>query len=276
MPEWSNLVKAFGPLDFLDYTLRGCGQVRLATLKLHFSLSRWLTSGHYQVYFMNNPISGIILLIGLVIEKPLLAVGCLIGLSVLDVYLFILHLTHAGSAGLFSATGFAAQIGVDIGARRAGRIKLLVPMCPLSVSYVALPGLTGYNGILVGAAIVTFMKDEWDIPTLLIIVPYACISVVRGPYSFMVRIRRLTLAISSSGCSWATSWSALGTFHPSRSPSTSPLSSFLLRAYPSHLARFYERATPCSNSCCPFQFSAIQLLPVGDVHSIAPHRGTAS
>ncbi len=33
---------------------------------------------------MNNPISGIILLIGLVIEKPLLAVGCLIGLSVLD------------------------------------------------------------------------------------------------------------------------------------------------------------------------------------------------
>lgn len=44
----------------------------------------WLTPGHYQVYFMNNPISGIILLIGLVIEKPLLAVGCLIGLSVLD------------------------------------------------------------------------------------------------------------------------------------------------------------------------------------------------
>jgi hypothetical protein len=28
MPEWGNLVKAFGPLDFLDYTLRGCGQVR--------------------------------------------------------------------------------------------------------------------------------------------------------------------------------------------------------------------------------------------------------
>ncbi|ELR16476.1 urea transporter, putative [Acanthamoeba castellanii str. Neff] len=156
MPEWSNLVKAFGPLDFLDYTLRGCG----------------------QVYFMNNPISGLILLIGLVIEKPLLAVGCLI-----------------------------AQIGVDIGARRAG--------------------LTGYNGILVGAAIVTFMKDEWDIPTLIIIVPYACISVLIWMFlgNIMVgtwNIPPFTFAFNFTATIFFIAYFPLAMFTPSLPTAASP------------------------------------------------------
>lgn len=77
MPEWSNIVKNFAPLDFIDYTLRGCGQVRSIERMLVLHMCELTLYG--KVYFMNNPITGIILLVGLVIEKPLLAVGCLIG-----------------------------------------------------------------------------------------------------------------------------------------------------------------------------------------------------
>ncbi|KAL6070381.1 putative Urea transporter [Balamuthia mandrillaris] len=58
MKEWSCLAGRFWPLDFLDYTLRGSG----------------------QVYFTNNPITGLFLLIGIFAEDAYLGVCALLGL----------------------------------------------------------------------------------------------------------------------------------------------------------------------------------------------------
>lgn len=80
---------------------------------------------------MNNPITGIILLIGLVIDNPLLAVGSIIGPFYTRYAYLHSDLVISVLAGLISSTGFAAQMGVDIGLRRAG-INHLISLVSLS------------------------------------------------------------------------------------------------------------------------------------------------
>lgn len=98
MPRWSAWVQTRTVLDFLDYTLRGVG----------------------QVVFMNNPVSGLLILAGLWIA------GVWLGL--------------AATIGVLAATGTAALLGLDRNALRAG--------------------LYGFNGTLVGAALATFLSPS--------------------------------------------------------------------------------------------------------------------
>lgn len=98
MPRWSGWVQTRPVLDFLDYTVRGVG----------------------QVVFMNNPVSGGLILVGLWVA------GAWLGL--------------AATIGVLAATATAVLLGLDRDALRAG--------------------LFGFNGTLVGAALATFLAPS--------------------------------------------------------------------------------------------------------------------
>jgi urea transporter len=100
MPEWQARVEANPVGDFVDYCLRGVG----------------------QVVFMNNPITGLLILIGIFVASAWLGVASVIG--------------------LLASTLVGILIGVDRGLIRAG--------------------LFGFNGILVGAGLGLFLAPEWD------------------------------------------------------------------------------------------------------------------
>jgi urea transporter len=100
MPELQARVEANPVTDFVDYCLRGVG----------------------QVVFMNNPITGLLILIGMFVASAWLGVAALIG--------------------LVSSTLVGILIGVDRGLIRAG--------------------LFGFNGILVGAGLSLFLTPDWD------------------------------------------------------------------------------------------------------------------
>ncbi len=99
MPAWQARVEANPLGDFVDYCLRGVG----------------------QVVFMNNPITGLLILIGMFVASPWLGVTAVIG--------------------LVASTLVGILIGVDRDLIRAG--------------------LFGFNGILVGAGLSLFLAPEW-------------------------------------------------------------------------------------------------------------------
>jgi urea transporter len=87
-------------LEFIDSCLRGVG----------------------QVCFMNNPVTGLAILIAMTVAEPWLG--------------------FAGALGLVVSTGAAILIGMDRGAIRLGRF--------------------GFNGVLVGAGMSLFLQPDWD------------------------------------------------------------------------------------------------------------------
>jgi urea transporter len=101
MPRWSSWTQSRPVLDFLDYTLRGVG----------------------QVVFMNNPVTGLLILVGLWVA------GAWLGL--------------AATVGVLAATATAVLLGLDRDALRAG--------------------LFGFNGTLVGAGLATFLAPEFSV-----------------------------------------------------------------------------------------------------------------
>ena len=100
MPAWQARVESNPVGDFIDYCLRGVG----------------------QVVFMNNPITGLLIMIGIFVASAWLGVAAVIG--------------------LLASTLVGILIGVDRDLIRAG--------------------LFGFNGILVGAGLGLFLAPEWD------------------------------------------------------------------------------------------------------------------
>jgi len=101
MPAWAERAQANPLLDFVDSCLRGIG----------------------QVCFMNNPLTGLLILVGMFVAEPWLG--------------------FAGALGLAVSTATALFLGMDRGAIRAG--------------------LFGFNGILVGAGLSLFLQPDWDV-----------------------------------------------------------------------------------------------------------------
>jgi urea transporter len=108
MPAFSEQVDDNPPLAFIDSCLRGVG----------------------QVCFMNNPVTGLGILVAMFIAEPWLGV--------------------CGALGVAVSTLAAILIGMDRGAIRAG--------------------LFGFNGILVGAGFSLFLQPDWDLMVLVWIV----------------------------------------------------------------------------------------------------------
>ena len=100
MPAWAERAQANPLLDFVDSCLRGIG----------------------QVCFMNNPVTGLAILVAMFIGEAWLG--------------------FAGALGLAVSTATALFIGMDRGAIRAG--------------------LFGFNGVLVGAGLSLFLQPDWD------------------------------------------------------------------------------------------------------------------
>jgi urea transporter len=100
MPEWSKRAERMPPLDFVDYCLRGVG----------------------QVVFMNNPITGLAILVA--------------------IWIYSAWVGFAGTLALMVSTITALVMGMDRGAIRAG--------------------LYGFNGVLVGLALATFLGPHWN------------------------------------------------------------------------------------------------------------------
>jgi urea transporter len=103
-------------LDFLDSCLRGVG----------------------QVCFMNNPVTGLAILIAMCFGE--------------------FWLGFAGALGLAVSTAAALLIGMDRGAIRAG--------------------LYGFNGVLVGAGLSLFLQPDWDLLVMVWIVVASALSTV--------------------------------------------------------------------------------------------------
>ncbi len=101
MPEWSTRCEQSPALDFVDYCLRGVG----------------------QVVFQNNPLTGLAILVAIWIFSPWVG--------------------FAGVLGLLASTVLALMLGMDRGAIRAG--------------------LYGFNGVLVGLALATFLGPHWNV-----------------------------------------------------------------------------------------------------------------
>ena len=101
MPEWSERAERAPGMDFVDSCLRGVG----------------------QVCFMNNPITGLLILVAMFVGEA--------------------WLCFAGVLGLVVSTLSAIVIGMDRGAIRAG--------------------LFGFNGVLVGAGLSLFLQPDWDV-----------------------------------------------------------------------------------------------------------------
>ncbi len=108
MPGWAARVEDNPLLDFIDSCLRGVG----------------------QVCFMNNPVTGLAILVAMFVAEPWLG--------------------FAGVVGLIVSTLSAVLIGMDRGAIRAG--------------------LYGFNGVLVGAGLSLFLQPDWDIVVIVWIV----------------------------------------------------------------------------------------------------------
>ena len=116
MPGWAARVEGNPLLDFIDYCLRGVG----------------------QVCFMNNPVTGLAILVAMTIAEPWLG--------------------FAGVLGLVTSNLAAILIGMDRGAIRAG--------------------LFGFNGVLVGAGLSLFLQPDWDVLVMVWIVVGASLSTV--------------------------------------------------------------------------------------------------
>ena len=116
MPEWSKRTERTPALDFVDSCLRGVG----------------------QVCFMNNPVTGLAILVAMFVGEAWLG--------------------FAGALGLVVSTLAAIVIGMDRGAIRAG--------------------LFGFNGVLVGAGLSLFLQPDWDVLVMVWIVVGAFFSTV--------------------------------------------------------------------------------------------------
>jgi urea transporter len=116
MPGWAARAEGNPLLDFVDYCLRGVG----------------------QVCFMNNPVTGLAILVAMTIAEPWLG--------------------FAGVLGLVTSNLAAILIGMDRGAIRAG--------------------LFGFNGVLVGAGLSLFLQPDWDLLVMVWIVVGAFFSTV--------------------------------------------------------------------------------------------------
>jgi urea transporter len=116
MPEWSKRAERTPALDFVDYCLRGIG----------------------QVCFMNNPVTGLAILVAMFVGEAWLG--------------------FAGALGVVVSTLTAIVIGMDRGAIRAG--------------------LYGFNGVLVGAGLSLFLQPDWDVLVIVWIVVGAFFSTI--------------------------------------------------------------------------------------------------
>jgi urea transporter len=116
MPAWSARLEHRPALDFVHYTLRGAG----------------------QVVFMNNAVTGLLILTALWIASAWLGFGA--------------------TLGLVASTAAALVLGLDRAAIRGG--------------------LYGFNGTLVGAALATFLVGEFDAEAMACIVGVAAFSTV--------------------------------------------------------------------------------------------------
>ncbi len=116
MPDWSTRADSNPLLAFVDSCLRGVG----------------------QVCFMNNPITGLAILVAMFVAKGWLG--------------------FAGALGLVVSTLAAVVIGMDRGAIRAG--------------------LFGFNGVLVGAGLSLFLAPDWDALVIVWIVVAAFFSTI--------------------------------------------------------------------------------------------------
>src|SRR3954470_6673273 len=114
MQAWGERADGSPPLAFIDSCLRGVG----------------------QVCFMNNPITGLAILVAMVVGEPWLG--------------------FAGALGLVVSNLAAILIGMDRGAIRAG--------------------LFGFNGVLVGAGLSLFLQPDWDVLVMVWIVVAASLS----------------------------------------------------------------------------------------------------
>ena len=114
MPAFSERARENPVLDFVDSCLRGVG----------------------QVCFMNNPVTGLAILIAMCFGEVWLGV--------------------AGAIGLAVSTATALLIGMDRGLIRAG--------------------LFGFNGVLVGAGLSLFLQPDWDALVIVWIVVGAAFS----------------------------------------------------------------------------------------------------
>jgi urea transporter len=116
MPAWSARTESRHALDFVDVCLRGVG----------------------QVCFMNNPVTGLLIVAGMFAGEAWLGVAGLIGLA--------------------ASTATAMLLQLDRGAIRAG--------------------LFGFNGVLVGAGLSLFLGPDWDLLVIVWIVVLAATSTV--------------------------------------------------------------------------------------------------
>src|SRR5215203_652445 len=116
MPGWAARAERNPLLDFVDFCLRGVG----------------------QVCFMNNPVTGLAILVAMVVAEPWLG--------------------FAGSLGLVASNLAAILIGMDRGAIRAG--------------------LFGFNGVPVGAGLSLFLQPDWDLLVMVWIVVGAAFSTI--------------------------------------------------------------------------------------------------
>jgi len=116
MPQWSERLENRPVLDFVHYCLRGVG----------------------QICFMNNPITGLLILVGMWIFSPWLGFSAVLGVVV--------------------STAFALLLGIDRVVIRAG--------------------LYGFNGALVGAGLATFLEAAWSVRVMGYIVVVAAFSTV--------------------------------------------------------------------------------------------------
>ncbi len=116
MPEWSKRAERMPAVDFVDSCLRGIG----------------------QVCFMNNPVTGLAILVAMFVGE--------------------VWLGFAGALGVVVSTLSAIVIGMDRGAIRAG--------------------LFGFNGVLVGAGLSLFLQPDWDVVVMVWIVVGAFFSTI--------------------------------------------------------------------------------------------------
>ncbi|AKU92433.1 urea transporter [Vulgatibacter incomptus] len=116
MPEWAERADRHQATAFVDSCLRGVG----------------------MVIFLDNPVTGILILVGLLVASPWLCVATLVGVA--------------------SATLAARLLRLDVRTIRTGAY--------------------GYNGALVGAALGTFLLPVWSLPVFACIVLASAISPV--------------------------------------------------------------------------------------------------
>ena len=116
MQAWGERADGNPLLAFVDSCLRGVG----------------------QVCFMNNPVTGLAIIVAMFVAQAWLG--------------------FAGVLGLVASTATAAAIGMDRGAIRAG--------------------LFGFNGVLVGAGLSLFLNPTWDEMVIVWIIVIAAFSTI--------------------------------------------------------------------------------------------------